>query len=156
MSEAHEASSSAAAASASASAPVPAPAPASATNDSTRATSAANNNPSVSKPKRLACMICRRRKLKCDGIKPSCSTCSRLGHECAYDEVRRKSGPKRGYVKALEERLSKLNLSIRWLLRRCYHQRPLNCIVWLCQYKSGRFGLEFASTEFPTYRQTNK
>jgi hypothetical protein len=30
-----------------------------------------------------------------------------LGHNCAYDEVRRKSGPKRGYVKALEERLSK-------------------------------------------------
>lgn len=51
-------------------------------------------------------MICRKRKLKCDGIRPSCSTCSRLGHNCAYDEQRRKSGPKRGYVKALEERLS--------------------------------------------------
>jgi hypothetical protein len=67
----------------------------------------AGGNSSVPKPKRLACMICRKRKLKCDGIKPSCSTCSRLGHTCAYDEVRRKSGPKRGYVKALEERLSK-------------------------------------------------
>src|SRR5689334_16192335 len=63
-------------------------------------------NSSVPKPKRLACMICRKRKLKCDGLKPSCSTCTRLGHNCAYDEVRRKSGPKRGYVKALEERLS--------------------------------------------------
>lgn len=65
------------------------------------------DNSSVPKPKRLACMICRKRKLKCDGIRPSCSTCSRLGHDCAYDEQRRKSGPKRGYVKALEERLSK-------------------------------------------------
>lgn len=63
-------------------------------------------NANVPKPKRLACMICRKRKLKCDGNKPSCSTCTRLGHSCAYDEVRRKSGPKRGYVKALEERLS--------------------------------------------------
>jgi hypothetical protein len=63
-------------------------------------------NSSVPKPKRLACVVCRRRKLKCDGIKPSCSTCARLGHTCAYDEVRKKSGPKRGYVKALEERLS--------------------------------------------------
>lgn len=61
----------------------------------------------VPKPKRIACIICRKRKLKCDGTKPSCSTCTRLGHTCAYDEVRRKSGPKRGYVKALEERLSK-------------------------------------------------
>ncbi|KAI1845643.1 hypothetical protein JX266_008254 [Neoarthrinium moseri] len=65
-------------------------------------------NANVPKPKRLACMICRKRKLKCDGNKPSCSTCTRLGHSCAYDEVRRKSGPKRGYVKALEERLKQV------------------------------------------------
>lgn len=69
---------------------------------------AANGGDStIPKPKRIACIICRKRKLKCDGTKPSCSTCTRLGHDCAYDEVRRKSGPKRGYVKALEERLSK-------------------------------------------------
>ncbi len=73
------------------------------------------DNMSLPKIKRLACMICRRRKLKCDGIKPSCSTCTRLGHDCAYDEVRRKSGPKRGYVKALEERLSALR-SLLFLL----------------------------------------
>lgn len=72
----------------------------------------ATDNANVPKPKRLACMICRRRKLKCDGVRPSCSTCSRLGHTCAYDEVRRKSGPKRGYVKALEERLSEQLLSL--------------------------------------------
>lgn len=71
------------------------------------------DNASVPKPKRLACMICRKRKLKCDGIRPSCSTCSRLGHSCAYDEQRRKSGPKRGYVKALEERLSEHPLPSR-------------------------------------------
>lgn len=55
--------------------------------------------------KRVACVICRKRKLKCDGSKPKCGTCARLGHCCAYDEVRRKSGPKRGYVKELEARL---------------------------------------------------
>ncbi|KAL2137091.1 hypothetical protein VTI74DRAFT_9697 [Chaetomium olivicolor] len=73
----------------------------------------ASGNSSVPKPKRLACMICRKRKLKCDGIKPSCSTCSRLGHTCAYDEVRRKSGPKRGYVKALEERLKQVETLLK-------------------------------------------
>lgn len=57
------------------------------------------------KTKRIACVICRRRKLKCDGNKPKCATCARLGHQCSYDEVRRKSGPKRGYVKDLEARL---------------------------------------------------
>lgn len=67
---------------------------------------ATNNEVSgASKPKRIACVVCRKRKLKCDGCKPSCATCTRLGHHCAYDEVRRKSGPKRGYVKELEARL---------------------------------------------------
>lgn len=59
----------------------------------------------IPKTKRIACVICRKRKLKCDGGRPKCATCARLGHSCAYDEVRRKSGPKRGYVKALEARL---------------------------------------------------
>ncbi|KAF4867999.1 Citrinin biosynthesis transcriptional activator ctnR [Colletotrichum siamense] len=73
----------------------------------------ATDNTNVPKPKRLACMICRKRKLKCDGVRPSCSTCARLGHSCAYDEVRRKSGPKRGYVKALEERLKQVETLLK-------------------------------------------
>jgi len=55
--------------------------------------------------RRTACVICRKRKLKCDGNKPKCATCARLGHNCAYDEVRRMGGPKRGYVVELEARL---------------------------------------------------
>lgn len=59
----------------------------------------------VPRPKRIACVVCRKRKLRCDGNKPSCGSCARLGHDCAYNEVRKKSGPKRGYVKQLEARL---------------------------------------------------
>ena len=60
-------------------------------------------------PKRvLACGTCRKRKLKCDSKRPKCSTCARLGHNCEYDEVRKKSGPKRGYVKELEARLKQV------------------------------------------------
>lgn len=62
----------------------------------------------VPRPKRIACILCRKRKLKCDGEKPACGTCSRLGHDCAYDEQRKKSGPKRGYVKLLEQRLKQV------------------------------------------------
>ena len=71
-----------------------------------------NNN--ANKQKRIACVVCRKRKLRCDGEKPSCGTCKRLAHECAYDEVRRKSGPKRGYVKALEARLGGWMILRRW------------------------------------------
>lgn len=62
-------------------------------------------NETQPKAKRIACVLCRKRKLKCDGMRPSCSTCKRLAHDCQYDEVRKKSGPKRGYVKLLEQRL---------------------------------------------------
>jgi hypothetical protein len=65
----------------------------------------ANGEENAPRTKRIACVICRKRKLKCDGKRPKCATCDRLGHNCAYDEVRRKSGPKRGYVKDLEARL---------------------------------------------------
>ncbi|KAL1634689.1 hypothetical protein SLS56_002091 [Neofusicoccum ribis] len=65
------------------------------------------------KAKRIACILCRKRKLKCDGQRPSCGTCKRLAHDCAYDEVRKKSGPKRGYVKALEARLQQVETLLK-------------------------------------------
>ncbi|KAL8946844.1 MAG: hypothetical protein Q9222_006809 [Ikaeria aurantiellina] len=75
---------------------------------------AVNNGTSeIPKPKRVACAICRKRKLKCDGNRPKCGTCARLGHHCAYDEVRRKSGPKRGYVKELEARLAQVETQLK-------------------------------------------
>lgn len=73
-------------------------------------TDAPGEDTGAAKPKRIACVVCRKRKLRCDGNKPKCATCARLGHNCAYDEVRRKSGPKRGYVKDLEARLGQYTL----------------------------------------------
>ncbi|PYI12441.1 hypothetical protein BO78DRAFT_300703 [Aspergillus sclerotiicarbonarius CBS 121057] len=67
----------------------------------------------IPRPKRIACVLCRRRKLRCDGKRPSCGTCSRLGHECIFDEVRKKSGPKRGYVKQLEARLAQVETLLK-------------------------------------------
>ncbi|KAL8666547.1 MAG: hypothetical protein Q9202_001345 [Teloschistes flavicans] len=72
-----------------------------------------NERSELPKPKRVACAICRKRKLKCDGGRPKCGTCARLGHNCAYDEVRRKSGPKRGYVKELEARLAQVETQLQ-------------------------------------------
>jgi hypothetical protein len=67
------------------------------------------DNDASARPKRIACVLCRKRKLRCDGARPACGTCKRLSHDCAYDEVRKKSGPKRGYVKLLEARLREWN-----------------------------------------------
>lgn len=73
--------------------------------ESSRRDSSGGPNAEQPKAKRIACILCRKRKLRCDGARPTCGTCKRLSHDCAYDEVRKKSGPKRGYVKLLEARL---------------------------------------------------
>ncbi|KAL5048358.1 hypothetical protein BDW71DRAFT_196032 [Aspergillus fruticulosus] len=37
-----------------------------------------------SKPRKLACLACRRRKKRCDSNRPACSACIRWGVECVY------------------------------------------------------------------------
>jgi len=41
-------------------------------------------------PKRTAtantCVTCRARKVRCDGRRPICTNCERLGFGCSYDE----------------------------------------------------------------------
>jgi len=57
--------------------------------------------------KTISCVSCRRRKLKCDRVKPQCGTCVRLRHECEYPERRRNLGSRRRNMKELEERLGR-------------------------------------------------
>ena len=42
--------------------------------------------PTTSKPRRLACLACRHRKVRCSGGQGSCQRCTRMGHECIYDK----------------------------------------------------------------------
>ncbi|KAB5592123.1 GAL4-like zn(II)2Cys6 protein [Ceratobasidium theobromae] len=55
-----------------------------------------------------ACLECRRRKLKCDGVRPVCGCCQRGGRaqRCHFD-------PPEGRVFALQERIRELEDSIR-------------------------------------------
>ncbi|KAI5458818.1 hypothetical protein BGZ63DRAFT_52551 [Mariannaea sp. PMI_226] len=54
---------------------------------------------------RAACNGCRARKQKCDETRPVCSRCVTLGRRCTWP-VSRKRGPAKGYIEALEHRLS--------------------------------------------------
>ncbi|KDQ11060.1 hypothetical protein BOTBODRAFT_114912, partial [Botryobasidium botryosum FD-172 SS1] len=38
----------------------------------------------------MACHFCRKRKLKCDGLRPSCNGCIRRSLMCTYDPVIRR------------------------------------------------------------------
>ncbi|KAJ2551659.1 hypothetical protein EV175_003610, partial [Coemansia sp. RSA 1933] len=45
-----------------------------------------------------ACLLCRRKKIRCDSTHPSCSNCKRRGIQCIYPEVRKRGRPPRTYT----------------------------------------------------------
>ena len=55
-----------------------------------------------------ACEACRRRKRKCDGVLPHCTSCQRVGGECRYPVQTRRRGPQAGMVQKLREQVSAL------------------------------------------------
>ncbi|KAL8701523.1 MAG: hypothetical protein Q9224_000461 [Gallowayella concinna] len=61
-----------------------------------------------------ACAICRRKKIKCDGLVPVCTPCqrSRRDAECTNGSDTFAQGKERSYVTALESRLAKLERDI--------------------------------------------
>jgi hypothetical protein len=62
-----------------------------------------------------ACDRCRSKKIRCDGIRPTCSQCSTVGFECkTSDKLSRRAFP-RGYTESLEERVRQLENEVREL-----------------------------------------
>ncbi|KIM40773.1 hypothetical protein M413DRAFT_446153 [Hebeloma cylindrosporum] len=65
-----------------------------------------------------ACDICRRKKIRCDGVQlPGfrCSNCVSCNFDCKYVEGAKKRGPPKGYVERIERRLEKLEKLLRRL-----------------------------------------
>jgi hypothetical protein len=62
-----------------------------------------------------ACDRCRSKKIRCDGIRPSCTQCTNVGFECkTSDKLSRRAFP-RGYTESLEERVRMLEAEVREL-----------------------------------------
>jgi hypothetical protein len=62
-----------------------------------------------------ACDRCRSKKIRCDGIRPTCSQCANVGFECrTSDKLSRRAFP-RGYTESLEERVRLLEAEVREL-----------------------------------------
>ncbi|KAF4342058.1 nitrogen assimilation transcription factor nit-4 [Fusarium beomiforme] len=57
----------------------------------------------------VACLPCRRKRIKCDGAQPTCGSCLAKGESCEYifTENKRKP-PSKTYVQALEARIKSL------------------------------------------------
>ena len=62
-----------------------------------------------------ACDRCRSKKIRCDGVRPTCSQCANVGFECrTSDKLSRRAFP-RGYTESLEERVRQLETEVREL-----------------------------------------
>ncbi|ORY07858.1 hypothetical protein K493DRAFT_403602 [Basidiobolus meristosporus CBS 931.73] len=55
-----------------------------------------------------ACDNCRRKKIRCGGEQPVCSNCQSFGMECTYNDTKKKRGPPKGYIEAIESRLHRM------------------------------------------------
>ena len=60
-----------------------------------------------------ACDRCRSKKIRCDGVRPTCSQCANVGFECkTSDKLSRRAFP-RGYTESLEERVRALENEVK-------------------------------------------
>lgn len=56
----------------------------------------------------LACIACRRKKIKCSGEKPACKHCIRSRIPCVYKVTTRKAAPRTDYMAMLDKRLKRM------------------------------------------------
>lgn len=56
----------------------------------------------------LACIACRRKKIRCSGEKPACKHCLRSRVPCVYKVAARKAAPRTDYMAMLDKRLKRM------------------------------------------------
>ncbi|CAO3653022.1 unnamed protein product [Cunninghamella echinulata] len=69
-----------------------------------------SDNEEANKRQRVsrACDLCRRKKIKCDGLILYVVIVKHLIYKCSYKDTTKKRGPPKGYIEAIENRLYKL------------------------------------------------
>ncbi|KAI9838016.1 MAG: hypothetical protein M1819_006170 [Sarea resinae] len=56
----------------------------------------------------LACIACRRKKIRCSGEKPACKHCLRSRIPCVYKVTTRKAAPRTDYMAMLDKRMKRM------------------------------------------------
>ncbi|KAK5171071.1 uncharacterized protein LTR77_004215 [Saxophila tyrrhenica] len=69
--------------------------------------------PSGDSKQAMNCKSCRKRKIKCNRLKPSCEACQVFSCPCIYDAVPKKRGPKTDVLEALVKRVNGLEKRLK-------------------------------------------
>ncbi|KAK7403870.1 hypothetical protein QQX98_010374 [Neonectria punicea] len=67
----------------------------------------------------LACIACRRKKIRCSGEKPACKHCLRSRTPCVYKVTTRKAAPRTDYMAMLDKRLKRMEERIIKVIPKC-------------------------------------
>lgn len=69
----------------------------------------------------LACITCRRKKIRCSGEKPACKHCQRARIPCVYRTTARKAAPRTDYMAMLDRRLKRMEDRILKVIPKTEH-----------------------------------
>ncbi|KAF7720990.1 hypothetical protein EC973_005640 [Apophysomyces ossiformis] len=106
----------------------------------------------------LACVVCRKKKVKCDGIQPSCSRCHSMGYHCEYSNPPKKRGPPKGHVEVIESRArrieSLLGKDYRVVNSGCRYAEDTDCEGSQLLFRQCQHYLGASSSNRPTLQTT--
>nr|L7WMF9.1 RecName: Full=Notoamide biosynthesis cluster transcriptional coactivator notQ'; AltName: Full=Notoamide biosynthesis cluster protein Q' [Aspergillus versicolor]AGC83588.1 transcription factor [Aspergillus versicolor] len=74
--------------------------------------------------RKLACLVCRHRKVACDRGRPQCGLCRKNGFDCEYKTREHRPGLRAGYVSQLEKRVEDLERQMEDVLGRLSQSQP--------------------------------
>ncbi|KAI5868067.1 zinc finger transcription factor 1 [Durotheca rogersii] len=77
----------------------------------------------------LACIACRRKKIRCSGEKPACKHCLRSRIPCVYKVTTRKAAPRTDYMAMLDKRLKRMEDRIIKLVPKSEQDTSVNTVV---------------------------
>ncbi len=73
--------------------------------------------PSRTKKYGQSCLICRRRKVRCEGGRPSCANCLRIGECCIYNAIDSTVTRLQNALSRSEQRLQQLESDLQGLMQ---------------------------------------
>ncbi|KAI1191300.1 fungal-specific transcription factor [Nemania serpens] len=77
----------------------------------------------------LACIACRRKKIRCSGEKPACKHCLRSRIPCVYKVTTRKAAPRTDYMAMLDKRLKRMEDRIIKIVPKCEQDTSISSVV---------------------------